>query len=595
MKKFQIYIKDKNYTDWEFKDINNENIVDINKYPILQKVNPLEQKYFSRDILIVDENNNLVLERSILKNSNTIAGVLVLEGNKTYGRKKKRLLYKCIPDDKYLPAFLVPYDIKMGFQKKLINKYVVFKFQSWDDKHPHGSLIETLGDVNNLEVFYEYQLYCKSLYISISEFSENTKKALNMSPHDVFIEQIMTNENYDIEDRTGRRIISIDPEKSTDFDDAFGIEQKYEDGVQTGWIVSIYIANVYLWLETLDLWKTFSHRVATIYLPDRKRPMLPTILSDTLCSLQENQKRFACTLDVEFDMDANIILDSLVYKNTLISVHKNYRYEREDLLFKEPVYIKLFDLSCKMDRNIRTSHDIVSHWMIFMNAYSGIQMISNKIGIFRSVIFNKENNNDELLSGLEISDNAKTVIKNWNNVSGHYINYDNDAKIDHQLLSDSFCYLKAFQYKKLKPYIHITSPIRRLVDLLNQIILMRKFKLVKDIGNNAGIFLNEWILRLDYINTSMRSIKKIQTDCQLLFNCTKNPEYLENVYSAVVFDKIKRTSGSFNYNVFIEKLNIISRITTHVDLNEYEKCNVKLFMFETEDNVKKKVKLQIVL
>ena len=57
--------------------------------------------------------------------------------------------------------------------------------------------------------------------------------------------------------------------------------------------------------------------------------------------------------------DANIILDSLVYKNTLISVYKNYRYEREDLLFKEPVYIKLFDLSCKMDRNIRTSHDIV--------------------------------------------------------------------------------------------------------------------------------------------------------------------------------------------------------------------------------------------
>ena len=82
--------------------------------------------------------------------------------------KKKRLLYKCIPDDKYLPAFLVPYDIKMGFQKKLINKYVVFKFQSWDDKHPHGSLIETLGDVNNLEVFYEYQLLLqKFVYFNI--------------------------------------------------------------------------------------------------------------------------------------------------------------------------------------------------------------------------------------------------------------------------------------------------------------------------------------------------------------------------------------------------------------------------------------------
>ena len=28
---------------------------------------------------------------------------------------KKRLLYKCVPDDIHLPAFLVPYDVKIGF------------------------------------------------------------------------------------------------------------------------------------------------------------------------------------------------------------------------------------------------------------------------------------------------------------------------------------------------------------------------------------------------------------------------------------------------------------------------------------------------
>ena len=50
-----------------------------------------------------------------------------------------------------------------------------------------------------------------------------------------------------------------------------------------------------------------------------------------------------------------------------------------------------------------------------------------------------------------------------------------------------------------------------------------------------------------------------------------------------------------SFNKVSLDVNIISLITTHVDLNEYEKCNVKLFMFETEDNVKKKVKLQIVL
>ena len=52
----------------------------------------------------------------------------------------------------------------------------------------------------------------QSLYISISEFSENTKSVEQVTSW-CFIEQIMNNNNYDIEDRTDRRIISIDPEK----------------------------------------------------------------------------------------------------------------------------------------------------------------------------------------------------------------------------------------------------------------------------------------------------------------------------------------------------------------------------------------------
>ena len=35
-------------------------------------------------------------------------------------------------------------------------------------------------------------------------------------------------------------------------------------------VLSIYISNVTIWLDVLDLWKSFSRRVATIYLPDRK-------------------------------------------------------------------------------------------------------------------------------------------------------------------------------------------------------------------------------------------------------------------------------------------------------------------------------------
>ena len=63
---------------------------------------------------------------------------------------KRQLLYKCIPDDKRIPIFLVPYKIKPGFNKKK-NKYVVFEFKEWTDKHPRGVLGQTIGDVDNLK------------------------------------------------------------------------------------------------------------------------------------------------------------------------------------------------------------------------------------------------------------------------------------------------------------------------------------------------------------------------------------------------------------------------------------------------------------
>ena len=101
---------------------------------------------------------------------------------------------------------------------------------------------------------------------------------------------------------------SIDPKKSKDFDDAFSIKSikniksitsKEDTVVKETTMISIYIANVSLWMEAMGLWESFSERIATIYLPDQKRPMLPSVLSDCLCSLVEEQ-RFAFTMDLSF-------------------------------------------------------------------------------------------------------------------------------------------------------------------------------------------------------------------------------------------------------------------------------------------------------
>ena len=56
-------------------------------------------------------------------------------------------------------------------------KYILFKYDNWDFKHPIGILNNCIGDVNNLSAFYEYQLHCKDLVKPIKEFTNAVKKA----------------------------------------------------------------------------------------------------------------------------------------------------------------------------------------------------------------------------------------------------------------------------------------------------------------------------------------------------------------------------------------------------------------------------------
>ena len=111
--KAQIYVNNRDYTDWEFKDVQSGNTIKLDDNHVLKSIHPLSSKLFSRDILSIDENGEMTVSKSILKNTDTVAGVLILEGNKTYGRaNNKKLLYKCIPDDRYLPAFLIQFAIR---------------------------------------------------------------------------------------------------------------------------------------------------------------------------------------------------------------------------------------------------------------------------------------------------------------------------------------------------------------------------------------------------------------------------------------------------------------------------------------------------
>ena len=150
-------------------------------------------------------------------------------------------------------------------------------------------------------------------------------KKLKEKTAEEYIELIRNNNK--LEDyRNKRDIFSIDPIGSKDFDDAFDIEEiKNTNDIR----VSIYISNVSFWMDTMDLWSSFSNRISTIYLPDRKRPMLPTVLSDALCSLTQKDIRFALELSLYINKDTGNIIKS-EYKNAVIKVNKNLRYDTQE-------------------------------------------------------------------------------------------------------------------------------------------------------------------------------------------------------------------------------------------------------------------------
>ena len=566
----KVLIDDRNYISWKWFD-------GFTLEQVECQLEPLHLKLFTDDIIEVNENDEnqktIKIVHSSVRQMKYIPGVLVLSG-KTYGRYKDKLLYKCVPDDKRMPLFLIPYsNSKHTFNKYKTDIYITFDFFEWDDKHPVGKITNNLGTVETLNNFYEYQLYCKSLYASIQDFTKNTMEVLKQKTADEYISTIME-KNPNIQDRTTEKIFTIDSNKSSDFDDAISIKYNTED--KTECIISIYISNVAIWMEELNLWNSFSERISTIYLPDRKRPMLPNILSDCLCSLQENNKRFTYCLDVHIK---NNNIEKMEIVNCLINVYKNYKYEEENLLSDEN-YKNIFGVLTKLCKEkkiitcVKDSHDVIAYLMILMNCKCAELMIEYKNGVYRSVTLK----NDTDIPG-NLPEKIGNFMKIWNCSTGQYSTYS--EQLGHILVSEG-----------VSGYVHITSPIRRLVDLLNSIKLQTNLT-IYSFSNEANKFYNNWLDKLDYINVTMRAIRKVQNDCTLLELLTKDPELKEKEFEGYLFDKIKRNDGLFQYIVYLHNIKVVSRITARQDLNNYSKVMFKIYLISDENTLKKKIRLQM--
>lgn len=555
---YRCKIKSRDYSDWSYDP------------ECHLSSDPSESKLFNEDVFNIVNDEPQIVESKVRNNLN-IPGILLLENNRTYGRNKKKLYYKCRPHDSKIPYFLIPYDMPMGFNKNFKNKYVTFYFHHWNDKHPYGLLSQNLGDVYDFPSHCEYLLYCKELHDSITKSINQTKTVLKNKTIEEYKIEILDKQNVygAFIDKT-EYIFSIDPKGCCDRDDALSISLDSETETSSCYRISVYIANVWVWINVLDLWNTIGNRISTIYFPHAKRPMLPTMISEKLCSLDKGEIKFGFVMDFYIIEDENgevrINSNPNLYQCTL-TVSKNFSYEEESLLTNKH-YKKLLHLTNKIDNTISDSHELVAFWMTKMNYYCAQKMKKTNFGIFRTVeskILEKENT--------EIPASVKFFEQQ---ISGSYVLFNNSVNLNHDVLGFS-------------EYVHFTSPIRRMVDLINQILWVRTNVCPVDFNPNIDDFLLNQLQNMVLFNSKMKKIRRIQADCDILYKVMNEPESVDKTYEGIVLSKTTNNK----YVVYIDELKWITNVIMEKEYKKYESFTCKAFLFEKEEQMRKKVKLQV--
>lgn len=215
-----------------------------------------------------------ILER----NNTTIVG--------TY-QQMKRGDGMVVPDNnKFNKQIFVPKKLSMGAVsgQKVVVK-VTFEKKS---ANVSGEVIEILGQENDFKTLELALIRSHKLY---EEFPTEVLDEANKLPQKVLTKELIG--RLDFRDKL---TFTIDGEDARDFDDAVSIEKNGEN-----YVLSVHIADVGHYVKyNTQLDKEAYLRGTSSYFPNLVLPMLPTALSNGICSLNEGVDRLvlSCVMEI---------------------------------------------------------------------------------------------------------------------------------------------------------------------------------------------------------------------------------------------------------------------------------------------------------
>lgn len=538
-------------------------------------------------------NDEAIVNAVLKRNTTTLVGTVIVD----VVSKRKTLNIQNSKMQRYNVHIL-------NEDQAIENNIVVAKINNFQENNFTVTIEKILGNLNDpgvdiLSVIYEIGIK--------AQFDPETLIAAN-----AINQTVSEAEKKNRIDLRNEILVTIDGKDAKDFDDAICV-YKLKNG---NYRLIVAIADVSHYVQARSpLDDEAFIRGTSVYLADRVIPMLPTQLSNGICSLNEQVERLCFVCDMEIN-PKGFTIKSKVYQGLMKSVRRmNYDEVNQAYHNQNPEFVSTHPQVWSMLKDAKDLYEILANYKINNGVIDfdidEAKVIVNELGEVTDIKLRARDISEKLIESFMIRANetvARTVSKmklpfiyrihepprkkklsqmttilKLMGVQGNY-HWEKLHSKDLQILLNSLKDLPNFQVlstlllrsmEKARYsnsnighfglasdcYTHFTSPIRRYPDLVVH-RLLRQYLVNKEI-NSKVIARNQNFTALASEQSSNMEVKAME--CERVVEQMKKAEYMSKFVNQKFTGII---SGITGFGIFVELPNTIEGLIKLSDMQD---------------------------